>query len=386
MPRVEVDLPECPYSILVGPDLLSQVGPEMQALGARGRVAVVTHPELPVVYPAAVHTSLEEAGFEAEMAFVPQGEASKGLAELETLYHRFACMRLDRRSVVVALGGGVIGDLAGFAAATYLRGLDFVQIPTTLLAQVDASVGGKTAIDLPMGKNLVGAFHQPRLVVADVHTLRTLPAHELRSGLAEVVKYGVIADAALFAALERDAERVIVGDPEVLTPLVVRSCEIKADVVRQDPREQGLRAILNYGHTVGHALETVLGYGVITHGAAVAIGMSAAAWLSVRLGLLDADEARRQDALLRRLGLPCLALLRQGGEPEAWGILTDRGVTPLNRPSIPALMEAMLLDKKTVGGRLRFVLANSIGSVEVREVAAEDVAAVLGAEGRCCVS
>lgn len=386
MPRVDVDVPESPYAILVGPDFLRQVGPEMRALGLQGRVAIVTHPELPVIYPGVVHASLEEAGFEADMAFVPQGEESKSLAGLETLYHRFACMRLDRRSVVVALGGGVIGDLAGFAAATYLRGLDLVQVPTTLLAQVDASVGGKTAIDLPVGKNLVGAFHQPRLVVADIDTLRTLPPHELRSGLAEVVKYGVIADAALFAAIEQDAARIMAGEPDVLTPLVVRSCEIKADVVRQDPREQGLRAILNYGHTVGHALETVLGYGVITHGAAVAIGMSAAAWLSVRLGLLDADAAHQQDALLRRLGLPCLAVLREGREPEAWGIRTDRGITALPRPSVPALIEAMLLDKKTMGGQLRFVLARAIGSVEVREVAAEDVAAVLGAEGGCCAS
>jgi 3-dehydroquinate synthase len=379
MPRIQVDLRDNPYSILVGPGLLRQVGPEIRALGIEGRVAVVTHPELPVIYPAAVHASLEDAGLEAEMAFVPQGEGSKNLAALETLYRRFACMRLDRRSVVLALGGGVIGDLAGFAAATYLRGLDLVQVPTTLLAQVDASVGGKTAIDLAMGKNLVGAFHQPRLVVADVQTLGTLPLQELQSGLAEVVKYGVIADAGLFESLERDAERVLAGDPEVLTPLVVRSCEIKADVVRQDPREQGLRAILNYGHTVGHAIETVLGYGVITHGAAVAIGMSAAAWLSVRLGLLSAADAQRQDALLRRLGLPCLALLREGRAPEAWGILTDKGVTPLARPSLPALLDAMLLDKKTVGGRLRFVLARSIGSVELMEVTAEDVAAVLGA-------
>jgi 3-dehydroquinate synthase len=381
MPRVEVEIPDCPYSILVGPDLLQQVGQELRTLGAEGRVAIVTHPELPVIYLAAVHSSLEDAGYQAEMAFVPQGEQSKSLADLETLYHRFAAMRLDRRSVVVALGGGVIGDLAGFAAATYLRGVALVQVPTTLLAQVDASVGGKTAIDLPSGKNLVGAFHQPRLVVADVKTLQTLPAHELRSGLAEVVKYGVIADAGLFAALERDAEQIVAGAPEVLTPLVVRSCEIKADVVRQDPEERGLRAILNYGHTVGHALETVLGYGVISHGSAVAIGMSTAAWLSVRLGLLDPEEARRQDTLLRRLGLPCLALLRSESQPEAWGILTDRGITPLARPSIPALLEAMQLDKKTVGGRLRFVLARTIGSVEVREVAAEDVAAVLGAEG-----
>jgi 3-dehydroquinate synthase len=284
-------------------------------------------------------------------------------------------MRLDRRSVVVALGGGVIGDLAGFAAATYLRGLALIQVPTTLLAQVDASVGGKTAIDLPVGKNLVGAFHQPRLVVADVDTLRTLPPQELRSGLAEIVKYGMIADPALFELLEREADRILAGDPDLLTHLVVRSCEIKADVVRQDPDEQGLRAILNYGHTVGHALEAVLGYGVLPHGLAVAAGMSAAACLSARLGLLDASVAARQDALLSRLGLPTLDLLRDGASPAAWEAATARAA-PCSVPPA-ALLEAMQLDKKTVGGQLRFVLARDIGVVEVREVRADDVLTVL---------
>jgi 3-dehydroquinate synthase len=377
MPRVEVAVPGSEYSILVGPGVLSGVGPELRALSMEGSAVIVTHPEIPPAYAAAVHHSLEAAGFRVEMAFVPRGEASKSLEGLETLYHRFTSMRLDRRSTVVALGGGVIGDLAGFAAATYLRGLALVQVPTTLLAQVDASVGGKTAIDLPAGKNLVGAFHQPRLVVADVASLATLPERELRSGMAEVVKYGMIADAGLFALLEQQVERVLAAEPEILTSLVVRSCEIKAEVVRQDPNEQGLRAILNYGHTVGHALEAVLGYGVITHGAAVAIGMSVAGRLAVRLGMLSLQAAERQDDLLRRLGLP---ILRTNGDAEAAPGLEAAEPLP-ELPPAEALLEAMLLDKKSVGGRLRFVLARDIGTVEVREVTAEEVIAVIKCTG-----
>jgi 3-dehydroquinate synthase len=377
MPRVDVDLPGSSYTIHIGAGLLAEVGPILWALGLSGKAAIVTHPVLPPAYPAAVHRSLEQAGFSPELALVPQGEASKSLDGLASLYAQFARMRLDRQSLVVALGGGVIGDLAGFAAATYLRGLALAQVPTTLLAQVDASIGGKTAIDLVSGKNLVGAFHQPRAVVADIDTLATLSSAELRSGLAEVVKYGMIADAALFAALERDADRLLAGEPDALTPAVVRSCEIKADVVHQDPHERGLRAILNYGHTVGHALEAVWGYGTITHGAAVAVGMSAAARLAVHLGLLDRRDAERQDRLLSRLGLPILApeapLL--SAPPEVAGAL------PAGTPTLPpfaALLDAMLLDKKTLGGRLRFVLPRAIGTVEVTEVAAEEVEAALG--------
>lgn len=367
MPRVDVNLPGDGYPIHIGPGLLTEVGPLLRAQGLTGRAAIVTHPELSPAYTAAVHASLEQAGFQPEMAFVPQGEASKSLDALAALYSRFAGMRLDRRSTVVALGGGVIGDLAGFAAATYLRGLAVVQVPTTLLAQVDASIGGKTAIDLPCGKNLVGAFHQPRAVIADVETLRTLPLHELRSGLAEVVKYGVIADAELFAALERDATRLLTGEPEALTPAVLRSCAIKAEVVSEDPHERGRRAILNYGHTVGHALEAVWGYGTVTHGAAVAIGMSAAARLAVRLGMLAEPEAARQDELLRRLGLPTLPA-SEGSEAE------------LTLPPFGALLEAMRLDKKTLGGTLRFVLPRAIGTVEVREVGDEPIRAVLAGD------
>jgi 3-dehydroquinate synthase len=369
MPRVEVDLPGNEYAIHIGSDLLPQLGPELRALGGKGAAVVVTHPEMPPAYRSTATRSLEQAGFRTETALVPQGEASKSLETLGSLYSQLAAMQLDRRSTLVALGGGVIGDLTGFAAATYLRGIHLVQVPTTLLAQVDASVGGKTAIDLPAGKNLVGAFHQPRLVIADVGTLQSLPSNELRSGLAEIVKYGVIADPALFDLIERDAPRALAGEEEMLTRLVVRSCEIKATVVRQDPQEQGLRAILNYGHTVGHALESVLGYGAVTHGEAVAFGMSAAARLAVQLGLLDSPAAVRQDALLQRLGLPTLATW--GGGPGLRHPL----------PEIGSLLDAMKRDKKTLGGRLRFVLARCVGTVEVHEVADAEVVAVLETAG-----
>lgn len=374
MPQVEVALPGSSYSIRIGPGLLSRLGPavrELEAAAGRrwsARVAVVTHPELPASYAETVCGSLRDAGFDPGVAHVPRGEASKSLPALAELYDCFAAMRLDRQSLVVALGGGVIGDLGGFAAATYLRGLALVQVPTTLLAQVDASIGGKTAIDLPAGKNLVGAFHQPCLVIADTTTLATLPPGELRSGLAEVVKYGVIWDAELFACLEQDGDRIRRAEPETLTRLVVRSCEIKAEVVRQDPHELGLRAILNYGHTVGHALEAVSGYGVVPHGEAVAIGMSAAGRLAVRLGILEPAAAARQDALLRHLGLPTLSL------PEG-----DRLPDPIDLPPVEDLLNAMMLDKKVVAGRLRFVLPRAIGTVELREVEAVDVAAVLRA-------
>jgi 3-dehydroquinate synthase len=378
MPCVDVALAGGSYPIHIGPGLLGQVGPILRGLGMSGRAAIVTHPELSPAYAGAVHRSLAQAGFQPDLTLVPQGEASKSLDALGALYTRFAEMRLDRQSIVVALGGGVIGDLAGFAAATYLRGISLAQVPTTLLAQVDASIGGKTAIDLPCGKNLAGAFHQPRAVIADIETLATLPAAELRSGLAEVLKYGMIADAKLFDLLERDADRLLAGSVDALLPAVVRSCEIKAEVVGQDPNERGLRAILNYGHTVGHALETVWGYGAVSHGAAVAIGMSAAARLAVRRGMLGPHDAERQDRLLRRLGLPTLKLAGTGaatapGLHEPPGAVRDLPTFP----AFAALLNAMLLDKKTVGGQLRFVLPSAIGTVQVVGVSAEEIEAAL---------
>jgi 3-dehydroquinate synthase len=257
---------------------------------------------------------------------------------------KLAGHRLERNSFIVALGGGVVGDLAGFVAAAYLRGIAFVQVPTTLLAQVDSSVGGKVGVNLAAGKNLVGAFHQPRLVLCDLAALRTLPLREFRAGLAEVIKYGIICDEAFFARLERDLPFLLRRDARVLAKVVARCCEIKAEVVRQDETETGLRAILNFGHTIGHAIEAVSGYGKYLHGEAISIGQVAAAKLSVRASGLPAEDAERIQQLLERAGLPVAINL------------------PASRQD--ALIKAMQLDKKVNDGQVRFVLASRIGQAE----------------------
>jgi len=287
---------------------------------------------------------LAELGIETISAVVPAGEASKSMKSVEALYEQAAGSRLDRKSVVVALGGGMVGDLAGFVAGTYLRGVRFIQIPTTLLAMVDSSVGGKTGVNLARGKNLVGVFHQPVEVDADLGLLATLPPREYVSGLAEVVKYGVIWDAAFFALLERRVDDLLRRDQALLEQVVARCCEIKAEVVAMDEREIGPRAILNFGHTLGHAVEKVDGYGRWLHGEAVAIGMHFAALLSVRARGLSEREASRIVDVLCRLGLP---LKPAQGDTEEWGRIWD----------------AMLSDKKTIGKRPRLVLAEKLGLV-----------------------
>jgi 3-dehydroquinate synthase len=357
MPELRVELPDRSYDITVASGALQRVGEGLDRLRLGRRAVLITHPEIRALHGEAVLASVAATGRTVECVLVHGGEGSKSVAELARLWGEFARLRLDRQAVVLALGGGVIGDLAGFAAATYLRGIELVQLPTTLLAQVDASVGGKTAIDLPVGKNLVGAFYQPRWVVADVATLATLPVRELVAGLAEVIKYGVIADAGLFSFLEGARERVLAGDPDALAEIVLRSCAIKADVVRQDEREQGLRAILNYGHTVGHAVEAVGGYAGLLHGECVAIGMTAATSLAVRLGMLALEDAERQRRLLEAYGLP--VRLPADQEPVA-------------------ILETMRWDKKARDGEVRFVLPRRIGAVEFGcAVPAELLAAVL---------
>jgi 3-dehydroquinate synthase len=292
---------------------------------------------------------------------IPSGEGSKSLAVAETLYRRLAQQAADRQTLIVALGGGVIGDLAGFVAATYNRGLPLMMVPTSLLAMVDSSVGGKVGINLPEGKNLVGAFHQPRLVWIDVRHLHSLPEREFCSGLAEVVKYGVILDAAFFAWLETNREAILAREPAVLLSLVERCCQLKAQVVEQDEFERtGLRAALNYGHTFAHAFESVAGYGTWTHGEAVAVGMDCAARLALRRGLIPETLVARQAALLDALGLPRRV-------DRAW--------------SVEALLRAMRTDKKALAGRLRFVLPTRLGEVRlVEDVPEADVTAVLAAE------
>jgi len=342
---VRVALGDRSYDVLIGSGLIEEAGEQLRALGVTGRVAIVTDDSVGPLYGARLERSLRMAGFEPTRIEVPAGEVSKNLEEARHLYEAFLDAGLDRHGAVVALGGGVVGDLAGFVAATFLRGIAHVQVPTTLLAQVDSSVGGKVGVNLPRGKNLVGAFHQPRLVLADVSCLRSLPVRQLRAGLAEVIKYGVIADAALFAWLEEQVEPLLAAEERVLSEAVAASCRIKARVVEMDERDAGPRAILNFGHTVGHAIEAASGYGRYFHGEAVALGMLFAAELSVRLGLCDRALRERLALLLRRFGLP--------------GRLDIR---------IEDLEQSMGYDKKIKDGMNYFVLTKDIGSVTVTRV------------------
>ncbi|HXJ59465.1 MAG TPA: 3-dehydroquinate synthase [Verrucomicrobiae bacterium] len=340
---VNVELAERSYPILIGRGLLSRLGQECRKLGLGNRCAIITDTQVGACYGATAEKRLRAADFEPVLITVPAGEPSKSWKVVEHCYDRLAAHRLERQSFVVALGGGVVGDLSGFVAATYLRGIAFVQVPTTLLAQVDSSVGGKVGINLKAGKNLVGAFHQPRLVLCDLDTLRTLPAREFRSGLGEVIKYGVICDAELFAKLEREMPKILKMAPAVLTEIVARCCEIKAEVVREDETESGLRAILNFGHTIGHAVENSVGYGRYLHGEAIAIGQVAATLLSAVLARLSLLEALRICRLLVAAGLPTRL--------------------QLNAAQRRRLRAAMKLDKKVSRGEVRFVLADRIGQV-----------------------
>ena len=316
--------------------------------GRGSRNALIVADSNTSAYAPGIQRILEAAGIANELATVPAGEASKSLTQASQLYERMLRLPADRHSVVVALGGGVVGDLAGFVAATFARGVPLFMVPTSLLAQVDSSVGGKVGINLPDAKNIVGAFHQPSGVWIDVAVLRTLPARELRCGLAEVVKYGVILDQAFFERLESSVAPILRGDPDILGAIIARSCELKAEVVSKDEREEtGLRAVLNFGHTVGHAIEAVEGYGGrYRHGEAVSIGMVAEARLAGQLGWIDAEIPRRIQRLLAAFGLP----------------------TALGGLDHDALLAAMTRDKKNRGGKIRFVLPRRIGRVELTDV------------------
>jgi 3-dehydroquinate synthase len=341
---VKVPLGKRSYDIKIGTGLLARVGRECARLALSRRCVIISDRNVAPRYGKAVQDALAKAGFAAGLVTIPAGETAKSLKTLESCYNQLAAQRLERKSFIVALGGGVVGDLAGFVAATYLRGLPFVQVPTTLLAQVDSSVGGKVGLNLKAGKNLVGAFHQPRLVLCDLDTLASLPMREYRAGLAEVLKYGIIYDARLFGHLERDLPKLLRRDPSTLAAVVARCCEIKADVVRQDETESGLRAILNFGHTIGHALETTSHYGKYLHGEAIAVGQVAAANLSAQLLGLPQREVQRIEYLFQRAGLPTR-------------------VKP-NAPQRQKILAAMRLDKKVSEGEIRFVLARRIGAVE----------------------
>jgi 3-dehydroquinate synthase len=350
---VSVQLGKRSYAIKIGGGLLASLGGECARLKLGARCAIITDTNVGRRFAKAAFNSLANAVFSPSLIVVPAGETAKSLKTVQACYDLLAAHRLERKSFIVALGGGVVGDLAGFVAATYLRGIAFVQVPTTLLAQVDSSVGGKVGVNLKAGKNLVGAFYQPRLVLCDLDTLATLPEREFRAGMAEVIKYGIIYDAGLFARLERDLPRLLKRESKTLGAVVARCCEIKAEVVGQDETENGLRAILNFGHTIGHAIENISGYGKYLHGEAIAIGQVATAKLSAGLTGLSADDARRIRDLFKRAGLP-----------------TQIKLKPAQRQK---LFAAMRLDKKVSGGEIKFVLARKIGSVTWGQRAPENL-------------
>ena len=355
---VEVPLADRTYSIRIGRDLLGRLGRECASRRLGQRCAVISDRNVARLCSKAALESLAAAGFSPVLITVPAGETAKSLRSVQDCYDQLAAHRLERKSFIVALGGGVVGDLAGFVAATYLRGITFVQVPTTLLAQVDSSVGGKVGVNLKAGKNLVGAFYQPRAVICDLATLDTLPIREFRAGLAEVIKYGIIYDAALFARLERELPRLLERDESILSAVIGRCCAIKAEVVGQDETESGLRAILNFGHTIGHALEATSGYGRFLHGEAISLGQVAAARISAeRLGLPPSQVARIRN-LFANAGLPVQL--------------------KLSPTQIRKICEAMRLDKKVSGGEVNFVLARKIGRVEFgQKVPGEMVEAAL---------
>jgi 3-dehydroquinate synthase len=352
--KIPVKLPENAYEIVIKTSGLSSLGDYLTPLKLGKKIIVVSNPEIFNFYGKTVLNSLETAGFEVFTHLIPPGEQFKTLSQIEKVYDTAFNHRLERSSTLLALGGGVIGDLTGFAAATWLRGINFIQVPTSLLAMVDASVGGKTGVNHPLGKNLIGAFYQPKLVFIDPEVLKTLPEREFRAGMAEVIKYGVIWDENLFAQLEQCdcLESYSKISPELLETILTRSCQAKADVVGQDERESGLRAILNYGHTVGHTIESLTNYSSVNHGEAVAMGMAIAGAIAISLNLWTKEEGDRQNQLIIKTGLPT--------EIPAG----------LNSEEIINLLSA---DKKVKDGKVRFILPTKIGKVIITSEVSNDI-------------
>lgn len=359
MRKVHVALGAASYDIFLGDGIWPVIAAFVGQRGFSAKALIISDTNVGKLYGNLLQAQLREAGLESEIYLVPAGEASKSLAVAEDIFTRAIELGLDRRSPIFALGGGVVGDLAGFVAATYMRGVPFVQLPTSLLAQVDSSVGGKVAVNHRLGKNLIGAFYQPEAVFADFAAFATLPAREIRTGLGEIIKYGIIADAALFNWLEENAADVLRLSPAAALHMVARSCEIKAAVVSQDEKEGGLRRILNFGHTIAHAIEKETGYSRYNHGEAVAIGSLGAAYISRSLGMIDETIVSRVRELTERLDLPLVA----------------EGCT------VDALYAAIFHDKKTVGGRVNWVLMEDIGKVALRSDVPENI--VREAMARC---
>jgi 3-dehydroquinate synthase len=359
MPTVKISFgSKRDYPLVIQPGALTLVG-KLVRKQVQGKTAcVISHPRIYRLYGRPVEQSLKKQGFKVYQVLVPEGESTKSLAWAERIIGSMIAYGLDRSSFLVALGGGVVGDLTGFVAAAFMRGIEFIQIPTTLLAQVDSSVGGKVAVNHSQGKNLIGFFLQPRLVVSDPEVLRTLPARQFRSGLAEMIKAGIIADAEFFKYLERKMSRLLTLDMNTLSRAIARSCAIKARIVQRDETEKGVRAILNYGHTFGHALETYHHYQLYTHGEAVAIGMTVAAQLAQQLQLCKTETARRQVGLLRQAGLP----------------------TQGKRENVKKVRQLMKADKKASEGENKFILTPHIGHARiVKQIASFSVRRVLEA-------
>jgi 3-dehydroquinate synthase len=346
METIRVELGERSYDIVMGSNMLGSVGTSLEPFGFSPKVAIVSNPTVYPLYGDVVANSLKKAGFDVLTVIIPDGEEYKDLLWVEFIYNELLKAKLDRSSSLIALGGGVIGDMTGFVASTYMRGISYIQVPTTLLAQVDSSVGGKTGVNHKLGKNMIGTFWQPRLVWIDVKTLKTLKKREFLAGLAEVIKYGVIWDEELFDFLEAKRKKILSLDRDALMYIIKRSCEIKAEVVSKDEREAGLRSILNFGHTIGHAIETVTGYRKYLHGEAVAIGMYLEAKLASMLTFIDDKKAFRIKALIDSYGLP--------------------SEKPLDI-NVEHILSSMELDKKAVAGKLKFILPEKIGSVKIQE-------------------
>jgi 3-dehydroquinate synthase len=349
MPReprtIRVELGERSYPVVVGRDVREALPDYLSFLRPGAKIAVVTSERIAALCGESILGALQRARYDASFVFMPDGEQHKTLETASLLYDAFVEKRLERGSLALSLGGGTVGDVAGFVAATYLRGIPFAQMPTTLIAQVDASVGGKVAVDHPKGKNLIGAFYQPRFVLADIATLDSLPEREFRAGIPEVLRYGVIASQSLFALLEERMDAILSRDPDLLTDIVAESVRVKAEIVSADETESGVRANLNYGHTFAHAIEAVTGYGELLHGEAVAIGERCAAELARARGLVSETFCARQTAIL-----------------ESAGVL-------LNIPESARtddIVDAMTRDKKVVGGSVRFVVPRDVGTVEIR--------------------
>lgn len=353
---LHVDLGARSYPITIGQSLFGDSA-LLAAHVAGSRVAIVTNTVVAPLYLEQVSKSLQAAGKQVTEIVLPDGEEEKNWENLMKIFDVLLAEKCDRKTTLIALGGGVIGDMTGFAAAAYMRGVPFIQVPTTLLSQVDSSVGGKTGINHPLGKNMIGAFYQPQAVIADTSSLNTLPARELSAGLSEVIKHGAIIDAPFFDWIEANITKLVAKDPEALAYAIKRSCEIKADVVRQDEREGGLRAILNFGHTFGHAIEAGMGYGVWLHGEAVGCGMVMAADLSHRLGYIDTQSKDRIVALVQAAGLPVIA-------PD---LGTDRW------------LELMEVDKKNEGGQIKFILLKPLGTSVITTVPQEVLLQTLNA-------